>query len=240
MGTLTRAELLGQAGLAAGNTEAASFVRVWLDAWMARTAKSWSWPVLKANISNVSVQTGALSIQLGNGTNGVTQYLHKLLNGTVFWRVQSGYAPNGRAFIKPLSDVDPTTRDGSIDPNQNRGKPETIKVRMDSAFPGKLTLYFDKPTDVAIYLSFDAHIIPANIGTDADDDTTVPWYPNDRTLLQACKCAILELDAAGEQDPHFDAEMGKLAAMVVDDRDFDGEQAGDNQVMPLDPSVFSY
>lgn len=243
MSTMTRAALMSQAGLAAGNTQASAFVRTWLDAWLQRTAKTWSWPCLKMAISNVPVTTGSIVATLGNGSGGVTPYLHKLLNGVVFWRVQTGYSPNGRAFIRPIGDTDPSTREELIDPSKGRGKPETVKVRMGDVdtpgqSPGVLRLYFDKPTDVPLYLSFDAHVIPAAIGPLAANDTTKPWYPSDRTLIQACKCANLEIDAGGEQDPAHEAEMMKLAAMVVDDRDFDGEQAGDNQLMALDPSVF--
>lgn len=240
MGILTRQQLMLQAGWAAGNDQAAVFVRTWLDAWLHRTAKSWSWPCLKRSVTNIPVSAGALGVVVEPGDVD-NNYIHKLLNGVVFWRVQSGYQPNGRAFIRPLAETDPNLYEALKDTTQGRGKPETVKVRVGTDTPGEsgaLTLLFDKPTDVALYLSFDAHLIPPNIGSASSADTEVPWYPNDRTLLQACKVAILELDAAGERSDHYDAENLKLGAMVVDDRDFDGEQAGDNQVMGLDPSVF--
>lgn len=240
MGILTRAELMAQAGLAAGNDQAASFVRTWLNTWLQRTAKSWSWPVLKRSTGNIPVDAGSIGVQIEPADVG-GNYIHRLLNGTVFWRVQSGYSPSGRAFIRPLSDTNPDIREELIDTSKGRGKPETVKVRTGGDDPGgwgTLTLLFDKATDVALYISFDAHVVPPNLNTLEAGDTLIPWYPNDRTLIQACKVAILEIDAAGERDAHYDAENMKLGAMVVDDRDFDGEQAGDNQLMALDPSVF--
>lgn len=239
MGNLTRAQLMAHAGLAAGNTEAASFVRTWLDTWLQRTAKSWTWPLLKTRVADVAVPAGTSSLIVGNGEANVTRKIHRLLNGVVFWRVQSGYSPNGRMLIRPFASTDPTKDLNVSDPTKRRGYPSTVRIYTGvDAEHGTLTLVFDPIPVVALYISFDIHFIPADLGATEGADTSRPWYPNDRTLIQACKCAILELDARGERSEHYDAESAKLGAMVTDDRDFDGEQAGDNQLMGLDPSVF--
>lgn len=244
MGDLTRAELMAQAGLAAGTQQAQSFVRVWLDAWLKRTAKSWTWPMLKLRVTNIAIGTGVASVGVGIGyptsynaiTDSLTLHVHRLLNGVVFWRSASGYSPNGRAFIRPLAGTNPLQDESITDPTTRKGGPATIKVRKSG--DGALLLYPDPTPDRAMLFFMDVHYIPNSIGTLAASDTQVPWYPNDKTILQACKCALLEYSTSGEKSDLYDDESAKLGAMVVDDRDFDGEEAGDNQVMGLDPSIF--
>jgi hypothetical protein len=239
MGDLTRAQLLAQSGLSAGNDQADSYVATWLDAWLKRTAKSWSWPGLKKRVSDLAIAQGSASVACGYGTSTKvagttlsTHHIHRLIGGVVFWYVPTSFNPHGRAFVRPLLGADPDNDESASDPATRQGTPSTVKVRQSA--DGALTLYPDPVPDRALYLAFDAHIIPPSLASSSE----IPWYPNDKTLLQAVKVALLELDAAGEKDPHFDDEGMKLAAMVVDDRDFDGEQAGDNQMMLLDPSVF--
>lgn len=244
MGDLTRAQLMAQAGLAAGNDQATSFVRVWLNAWLSRTAKSWSWPICKKRVSSLAVSAGSRSVVVGNGVSTTidglgaltTHKIHRLLGGYVLWRVQTGYSPRGRAFVRTLIDPNPDTDESVTDPSQQKGWPETVKVRKSDN--GALTLFLDPVPIQALYLAFDIHFIPPNISTSSANDTTIPWYPNDKTLLQACKVALLELDKGGEESKVYDNEAAKLGAMVIDDRDFDGSEAGDNEVFGLDKSVF--
>lgn len=244
MGQMTRAELMAQAGLEAGNLDANSFIRVWLDTWLARTAKSWSWPLLKKRVTDIAVSTGTASVTIGKGTSTTitgqgtltTHYVHRLLNGVLFYRPQSGYSPNGRIFVRPLANTDPAVDESVSDPATRRGLPDTCRVRKSA--DGALTLYLNPVPDRALYLACDVLWVPPAIGAASANDTQYPWYPNDRTLLQACKCAIMAMDAQSETTGALDAEQGKLAAMVVDDRDFDGAEAGDNEVMQYDPSVF--
>lgn len=241
MGDLTRAQLLAQAGLAAGDDSQGSFARTWLDAWMKRTAKSWTWPVLKKRIADVPMAMGDESVVVGLGTGNTAYHIHRLLNGQIMWRSASGFSPRGRMFIRPLADMDPDTDQDTSDPLARKGSPETCVVRVgnnNNPLPGYLTLFPNPTPDRAILLAFDAHVIPASMTAGVAGDINIPWYPNDKTLLQAVKCAILESNTAGEKSQLFDDEMTKLAAMVVDDRDFDGTQAGDNEVFQLDPQVF--
>lgn len=243
MASLTREELLAQAGLAAGNDQTTGFVRTWLDAWMKRTAKSWAWPILKIRIQDVVIASGADRIGFGLGYNGVNYDIHRIF-APIFFR-NASYSTRGKMLISELLNGNPDTDESVTQANARLGTPETCKIRKHfadlidpDALGGQHVIFPNPVPNQLLYLSFDAHVIPPNIGSLAVDDTTIPWYPNDKTLLQACKCALMEHDAGGEDSASYDKEMMKLAAMVVDDRDFDGESPGDNVVMALDKSVF--
>lgn len=239
MGLKTYAQIVVEAGLEAGNDQASSYAFLWLNNWLARTAKSWSWPVCKKRVLNLPVTQGAARVAVGRGAscsiNGLTlttHYVHKLLGGYVLWRAQSGFNPRGRANVRPLMDANADNDADNSDPALRQGTPTTVKVRQTDN--GALSLELDPTPDRAIYLNFDVHWVPPPMVL----TTEIPWYPNDRTLVQACKCAIQVLDTGGEINEGEDEEMAKLAGMVIDDRDFDGDQAGDDQVFGLDPSVF--
>ena len=226
--------MLAQAQLAAGNDQTTGFVRTWLDAWLHRTAKSWAWPVLKARIADLPITVGAVSVDVGNG-DFVATYIHRIFN-PLFYR-NSDYKQRGRIFIRQILDAN-YDKDESVTLVADRtGAPVTCKIRM-KASGRAFTIYPDPTPDKQYYISLDAHTIPANIGSAAANDSQVPWYQSDKTLLQACKCALLEYDDGGEEGPALEKGLMKLAAMVIDDRDFDGQGPGDNTLMGLDPSVF--
>lgn len=245
MGRKTRAELMSLAGILANNEEAQTIVRPWLDDWLQRTAKSWMWPVLKNRATNVPVSAGVTGLNIGAGDLSQTgASIHRLLNGVVMWRSQAGYSPNGRMLIRPFdAPVDPS-RDFSVsDPAQRRGSPETCRVytglqETGNAESGSVTLVFDPVPNIPIYLAFDWWMIPKAIGASAVDDTEQPWYPSDRTLVEAIKLCIMDLDKGDEPDQAYAMQEAKVASMVVDDRDFDGSQAGDNEWLQLDPNTF--
>lgn len=229
MGLLTRAQLISQAGLAAGNDQSTTFVNVWLDAWLHRTAKSWAWPLLKYRLENVATVAGTSYVTVGTST----LYIHRIFN-PLFYR-SSDYSQRGRILISELLNGNPDN-DESVSLSSGRlGAPSTCKIRnATSGVPGIFNVYLDPVPDKVYYLALDCQVIPNSLASDA----SIPWYPSDRTLLQACKCALLELDDGGEGGRGFDQEMMKLSQMVVDDRDFDGEGPGDNVTMGLDKSVF--
>lgn len=237
MGILTRAQLRAQAGLASGNDQSTTFVNTWLDAWLSRTAKSWAWPALKKQVVDLSAPASGAQVYAGVGYStkilgvaALTNYLHRIFNPLFFYT--SDKKQRGRVFINDLID-------GNVDLNPNTtnaadrlGAPATCGIQVIG--DGSMLISLDPVPDKQYYLSFWVHVIPNALATDA----SIPWYQSDRTLLQACKCALLELDDGGEGGPAFQNEMMKLASMVVDDRDFDGEGPGDNQVMGLDKGVF--
>ncbi len=232
MGTLTRGELIEQAGLASGNDQTTTFVETWLNAWLQRTAKSWAWPVLKKRIEDCPI---AASAPYFNTYVTYVGYIHRIFN-PLFYR-SSDWKQRGRILISELLDGNPDTDQSVTQVADRLGAPETCKIRLAYTIDGQQGAFYVYPNpvpDKLYYVSFDAHIIPADLTL----DTQIPWYQSDRTLLQACKCALLEFDDGGEGGKALDTAMIKLGAMVIDDRDFDGEGPGDNQVMGLDKSVF--
>lgn len=237
MGDLTRAQLMSQAGLAAGNDQCQQFIRVWLNAWLKRTAKGWAYPFLKVRIENVPLNASAASVEVGLGAT-TPLYLHRIFNPLFIYTFDK--KTRGRMYIRDLIEGDPDKDQSATNVADRLGMPTTCRIYTSGSdvYQGKFTVFPDPAPDKQYYLAFDAHVIPAGIPTVAASDTTVPWYPEDKTLLQACKCAIIEYDDGGEGNPKFDVEMQKLAAMVIDDRDFNGEGPGDNQLMALDKGVF--
>lgn len=233
MGSLTRLQLINQAGLASGNDQTSSFVHTWINAWLRRTAKSWAWPYLKQRITALPIAASAASVVVGNGTHS-DLIIHRIFN-PLFYRT-SDYKQRGRILIRELLDGNPDKDEGVTQASDRLGAPTTVKIRSVTTanIIGRFTLYPDPVPDKAYLIDLDVHALPP----DLSGDSSVPWYPSDKTLLQAYKCALLEFDDGGEGGKAFDQEMAKLGAMVIDDRDFDGEGAGDNQVMALDKSVF--
>lgn len=245
MGRKTRAELMSLAGILANNEEAQTIVRPWLDDWLQRTAKTWPYPMLKSRASGIAVDAGSVGVVIeGADLDQVGASVHRILNGVVFWRAQSGYNPNGRMVIRPFDALVDPSRDYSVsDPALRRGLPETCRIYTGlqedgNAESGSISIIFDPVPSIAIYLAFDYWMIPAAIGIDEADDTTKPWYPNDRTLVEVIKLCIMDMDKGDEPDQAYAMQEAKVADMVVADRDFDGTQAGDNEWMQLDPNVF--
>lgn len=243
MASLTRGQLLAQAGLAAGNDQTTTFARTWMDAWCKRTAKSWAWPVLKMKVNNINIASGADRVGFGLGYGGTDLDIHRIFAPIMFH--SADYKTRGRMLITQLLDMDPDTDETTTQASARLGTPETCKIQKtvtDPADPdalgGQHIIYPNPVPNQALILSFWAHVIPGNLPAGVAGDDYFYWYPNDRTLLQAMKCALLEMDDGGEGTPAFDKEMLKLGSMVVDDRDFDGEAPGDNVVMGLDSSVF--
>lgn len=238
MATRTLAQLMTQGGVAATNEEASDYVRQWMNSWLMRTAKSWSWPVLKLRMTK-AVSAGASSVGVGAGIDGITYGVHRLLGNYVYWYT-SDRRSKGKMLVRPLLDGDVSKDEDATLAAERLGSPTTCRVRVrvqnpadPDALGGQLVIYPDPVPNVAMTFAFDVHVIPAVI-VDAD----VPWYPNDRTLEQAVKCAFMEQDDGAEGRASLQTELQRLGQMVVDDRDFDGEGPGDNQMMMLDPSVF--
>lgn len=101
-----------------------------------------------------------------------------------------------------------------------------------------LRIYLHPVPNITVYLTGTFHVLPRPIGPLEDNDDERPWYPNDRTLEQAVKCAFMEQDDGAESKKNLQDELQRLEAMVITDRDTDGAQAGDNEVMELDASTF--
>lgn len=214
-----------QAGLAAGNDQSTAFVKTWLNAWLQRTAKSWAWPVLKERVIDLPMSSNNTPVGL---TGFTTMYIHRIFNPLMYRT--SDYKQRGRLFISELLnanvDSDEVTR------MTTTSTPSTVKIRQNGN--GKFIIYPNCTPDKTYYVTLDIHYIPTNLTL----DTEVPWYPSDKTIIQACKCALLEYDDGGEMGAAFEKSNMTLSAMVIDDRDFDGEGPGDNVIMGLDKSVF--
>lgn len=227
MGDLTRAQLVSAGLNKAGNTDLTTLANVWFNAWLRSTYAAWPWPFLQRRITAVSLTTGATSLSLGNGSNGVTAEIQRIHDP--IWIGQGTYSTRALARIRQLHGGD-AEKDEYLRPSTEKGLCTEFKVRADSSSPGRWTLIPYPFPDKNYLLAIDYQERPAAISADA----TVPPYPNDRTMIQAVICDALQY----MKDPAYRDELEVLAAMVVDDRVKFGEVTGLNDELGLDPKTF--
>jgi hypothetical protein len=227
MGTLSRDSIVTAGLQKAGKTNLTSLANTWLAAWLRTRAAEWSWPQLQRRASGIALSAGATSLSVGAGSNGITPEIHRL-HDPIF--ISDGtYATRAYARIRQLVGQY-NINDESLRPSTERGLPVEFKVRRDSATPGRFTLVPYPYPDKAYVISFDWQELPAD-----PSGATVPWYPSDRTMIQA-----VMVDALQYMDKRRDyqLELEVLASMVSDDRNKFGTDPGFNDNWGLDPKVF--
>lgn len=227
--------LLTEAGLLGGNIRINSRVAEWVNNWLQRVSKSWPWPTLKILKTDIAISAGATSFMLGAGQNGVTQKIHRIFT-PIFWN-KSDFTSNGRILVRPRSDdaLQVTTNAAN-----RRGRPTTVLLHKDKnssnvITKGCFTGYFDYVPDIALLLQVNYQVIPDKVV--ATDNTIELWYPNDRTLIQAAKTAIIDYNNNGF-GRELDQALEHLASLVIEDRDTDGSSEGDNEEVGLDERFY--
>lgn len=242
MGTMTRAQLLAQSGLASGNVVASDYVRNWTDNWLQRTAASWPWPQLQVRLGtgndSIAVPAGTVAIQVPEDGSGADYLIHKLNGNQLLWYTADRRS-RGRILVTDFLKLDPDTDFSTTNASDRLGDPQTARVYTGVEYQyGTIVLVFNPVPIRDIFISFDAHIIPVKLGATSAGDVNTPWYPADRTLELAFKCAFMEQDDGAESKENLAKELSRLDAMVITDRDLYGSQAGFNEGMQLDPGVF--
>lgn len=225
MAALTRAEIVSEGQLLAGRDDMATEAAKWLQRWLDSVAASWPWPVLQTEYVGIALAQGATSLVLGNGSGGITERLLRILDNV--WLYNSTKTFRQRLRIRHQLGA-PTDR---IMGDAHIGPPQTARLFKTSAY--SWTLYFDPVPDKAYLLTIPAIILPAALTA----DSSVPWYENDETMVQAVAFKVSEYHN-GKDSPVTAAFQQALAGLVANDRVRFGATTGVNDVLPLSSTVF--
>lgn len=234
MGQLTRTQIVTQGMLLAGRDDLASVVNVDFNAWLRSVYMGWPWTFLKAKKTALSLVTGATSVAVGGGSGGVTLGIQKILQPILVYN--STNTTRFKADIQQLTGGG-VEWDETVNPSATwRGIPQKFKVQQRSTW-GSWDLIPAPFPDKDYLLTFYYLAQPADIDTTSSGDSTVPIYPNDRTMIQACMAQTL-LYKEGADDSSYRAALDVLDAQVINDRVKYGAVPGDNDLVQLDSSVF--
>lgn len=228
MGQLTRAQIVSEGLLAAGDSRLTSRANVWLNAWLRSQYAAFPWPFLLREKAGITLSSGSNSFQIGAGEGGVTAEIRRIVDPINLYTA----AKSTRTQIRIRSAVETELHsDPDLnDPTNHRGLPTEARVYADATTWGKWTVQFDKWADQTYLVKLKYYEQPA----DLTSDSAKPLYPNDRTLMKAVETEALRY----KKDPSWQNELNVLAAMVVDDRLKFGEVPGQNDWMILDPNVY--
>lgn len=220
---LSRAQIVAQGLTLAGRDDEATLIaNQWLQNWLNAVAASWSWPILRREAS-VSLSTQTKDVGAGQG--GVSDYVLRIIDE--LWWYADGGASYGR--IKLRDHNAPAIE--KFQPTDIVGAPQTYRVTKPGF--GVARLSFDPAPDrtYTLYMAYQS------LGTQLSQDSSVPWYENDETLIQAVAFKALEYfdgkDAATTQ-----AAQLQLAGLLNADKFRYGTAAGQNDVVYKDPKVF--
>lgn len=225
MARLTRDEIVSEGQLLAGRDDNATASANWLQRWLDSVATSWPWPLLQTEATGIALASGLNTLTLGDGSGGITLKMNKLLDN--IWLYDSTRTFRRRLRIRhQLSS--PHDR---IGPTDQTGTP--TEVRLFNVTHGQWTLYFDYITDKAYLLTIPYILVPAALAS----GSSVPWYPNDETMVQAVAFKNHEF-YDGKDAPVTVAAQQMLASLVANDRIRFGSVNGVNDQLALDPTVF--
>ncbi len=226
MAQLTRDQIVSEGQLLAGRDDNATASATWLQRWLDSVAASWPWPLLMTEATGIALGSGALSLVLGNGSGGITEKIQKITDN--IWLYDSTRTFRKRLRVRHQLSV-PSDR---IGPTTNLGTPANVRA-FNTSF-GVWTLYFE-PTPERDYLLTIPYItVPAALSS----GSSVPWYPNDETMVQVVAFKNHEF-YDGKDAPVTRAAQEQLASLVANDRVRYGAATGVNDYMILDPAVFT-
>lgn len=228
MGQQTRTEIVSEALLLAGNSGLTTNANSWLNNWLRSAYTAWPWPFLHRSISSLALSSGATSLSLGAGSNGVTLEISRIFDPIRVYT--STFADRGQARIIPFVQFN-ADLDERINNPVSVGMPATFKVAPDTSLWGKWSLKPWPIPDKDYLLAIDYLVVPAELSSNSD----VPLYPNDRTMVQAVMAQALKYMKMKDE---YGEAMQILSSMVVDDRLKFGTVPGINDTVPLDPTTF--
>jgi hypothetical protein len=229
MGIYTRAQLITKGILTAGRDDLASPIGDNFDVWLRSVYAMWPWPFLIRRKSALSLPTGTQSLSVGAGASGITAEIQRLIEP--IWVYDSTYATKSLAKIRQLTGRQWTDEDIN-DPATFRGLPGEFKARADTSTWGKWSLIPIARPDKDYLISFDYLEMPV-----APLDTDKPFYPNDRTMLQAIFSETLKY-TKGADSPDYQQALELLVAQINDDKMKFGQSPGINDLLQLDPGIF--
>lgn len=232
MGQLTRATIVSEGLLLAGDTSLTARANVWLNMALRSVYRSWPWPFLHKRHNGVALAAGASSLTFGNGSTETLE-VTRIFDPIVVYR--AAYDGAGQARVRQLLDQTLETHEAVTNPTINIGIPTEFRVKPSNTVFGTWTLTPNPIPDKAYLLSIDCLIQPADLSLDA----TVPLYPSDATMIQMVVVAAVKYMMAS--DPavlqRYSVEDAALREMVISDRLRYGAIPGVNDQWGLDTSV---
>jgi hypothetical protein len=200
--------------------------------WLRSQASLFLWPQCKREASGIALAIGIQKLVFGNGSGGITEEISRINDPMKIYtngfdtlgdvRIQTDWSTNGA----PVDNV-------VNNPTSNKGLPTMARVKTTVATPlvkGRWDVIFDRVADKAYLLEMSYYAIPADPA-----GAEPPWYPNDRTMEQACYVFALQHN----KDDSAPAELKILATMVAQDRVAEGMKPGINDApVRLDPKIY--
>lgn len=227
MGLLTANQIISQGMALAGRDGISTQMFSALDNWLRSQAASWAWPYTQARASGLALSAGSTSLNVG-GTGDITNLILRIYDPIYVY--SSDRSTRMVARIRELLDGPLGMDENAINTSSARGVPSSFKVRSQALAFGRWTLIPYPVPDRDLLLAFDYQIQPPTLAS----TSTIPPYPNDRTMVQAVKAFACDY----AKRPEAQRELDVLASMVVDDRDKFGQVPGTNDMEALDGGVF--
>lgn len=224
MTTSLFSEIVSEGLLQAGDTSLTTRANAALKWWLRSQARGFMWPKCK-DTDNFSINAGSESFTLGGGEGGVVEEIWRINDPM---KIFSGSGANVADFqnIRIQTDWD----DSLINPFAGgRGLPTEARVREMRSVKGGWEVNLNHEADKAYTIQVSYFVIPLDPSTSA-----VPWYPNDRTMVQAVYVEALKY----KKDKSYREELDLLAAMVRQDRLSESQKEGISIGPSLNPRVF--
>lgn len=229
MGQLARSTIVTEGMRLAGRTDLSTQGNIWLNAWLRKVYRSWTWPFLHRKSLGVALGAGVTSIPFGAGST-LTEEVQHIFDPVKIYT--SDKRTVGIARIRQLLDGslygDEDLTDWTTGP---RGLPYAMRVRPDETLWGKWTLLPYPVADQNYLLKLEYLIQPADISS----DVTKPLYPADQTMIQAVKVDTLNYMHKFQE---YALEKQILDEMRTADKIQYGSVMGINDKLTLDGGVF--
>lgn len=225
MAQKTRIDIVNEGMLLAGRDDIADRANVWLQTWLDSVANSWPWPINTREKFAIPVAASTRELVVGNGNGGITQKVLRIFDN--IWGYSTDYRSRTRVRIKQFL----TQPELLGDTNPAISMPAECRVTQPAGF-GSFTLSLNPVPRDAMLLVLDYLELPTALAS----DSSVPWYPNDATMIQYI-CARTMLYDNGN-DGAYQAAIAETADMVKNDRMRYGTIPGQNDVMQLAAGVY--
>lgn len=228
MGQLTRDEIVSNGLNLAGKTSLTTLANTWLNAWLKSTYEAWPWPFLLKQATGISLTSGATSLTLGSGSGGISGLIQNIFDPIFVY--SSDFRTRGEARVRQLL-TGPVEKENYVsDPTTIKGLPSQFKCRESDTTEGQWTLQPYPLPQQDYLLSVNYKLTPAAISS----GSSIPRYPNDRTLMQAVMVEALKYMG----DERYGEALDVLRSLVNEDKMKSGNKTGSNDVLGLDEGVF--
>lgn len=236
MGTQTRANLVSEALLIAGNPTLTARANLALNRQLRRTYMSWPWPFLVKR-AKIDMAAGSQGTLFGGGNGGVTLEVQRVIDPIFLYTAD--YSTQARPRVVPITGGNLIGDESINNPATFIGQPQQFKVRSSGTWGVWQIVPLPFP-DKAYKLAIDYIVQPADIPVDSSGDNTTPTYPNDETIIQMILYEALLFMSAGSNDlTAANDALTKLNSMTVNDRMRFGYSPGTNDQIGLDPGMFN-